>query len=594
MGHDEPVSTRSRPLPIDALLSLAHTMVSATGTQALLLGSGVSRSAQVPTGWDVTLDLVRRVAVLAGAQAGADPAQWFQDAYGEAPDYSALIGSLAKTPAERRALLQGYFEPTPEEREAGIKTPTPAHRAIARLVARGFIRVILTTNFDRLLEAALRDEGIEPVVVSSVDATDGAAPITHQRCLVVKLHGDYLDDRIKNTEAELAAYDSRMDAYLDRILDEFGLIACGWSGDWDPALRSALERCKSRRYTTTWVTVGEPSALADRLIALRGAQVVSTTGADAFFVSLTEKVVSLADLGAAPPASVATAVASLKRYVAEDRHRVRLDDLVMKEASRLAGQLAADFPFDGGASPTLELAATRVRRMDAATEILRALFFHGCRLAVAGQEPIFLRAIALLAPPENVGGYQFWIDMARYPMASIAYAGAFGALAAGNYRLLRKLLLFSYRVNGRERIACDRLTAASVLPTGAANALFGGQNRHTPTSDHLANVVGHLATGLHPDPDTLFDELEIWVALAHLDAVRDLKSPPLWMPPGRFAWRGRWHDGHQPGLLLAEATAAGSDWPPIAAGWFGGKVERCNEVNAAFTEVHQRIASSMW
>ena len=252
-----------------------------------------------------------------------------------------ILGQDARrTPSPPSRLLRADAE----EQEAGIKTPTPAHRAIARLVARGFISVILTTNFDRLLEAALGDEGVEPVV-SSADATEGAVPVTHQRCLVVKLHGDYLDDRIKNTEAELAAYDPRMDAYLDRILDEFGLVVCGWSGDWDLALRSAIERCKSRRYTTTWVAVGKPSARASGLIALRGAQVVTTTGADAFFGSLVEKVVSLADLGTMPPASVATAVASLKRYVAEDRHRVRLDDLVMEEADRLSGRLATDFPL---------------------------------------------------------------------------------------------------------------------------------------------------------------------------------------------------------------------------------------------------------
>jgi hypothetical protein len=232
--------------------------------------------------------------------------------------------------------------------------------------------------------------------------------------------------------------------------------------------------------------------------------------------------------------------------------------------------------------------------MDSATEILRNLFFHGCRLAVAGQEPVFPRALALLAPPEDVSGYNIWVDMARYLMASLVYAGALGALAVGNYRLLRKLLLFSYRVNGRERIACDRLAAASALPTEAANALFSPQKRHTPTSDHLVDVVGSLATGLHPDPEVLFDELEIWVALAYLDAVRDLGSPPLWMPPGRFGWRGRWHDGHQPSLLLAEAAAAGNDWPPIAAGWFGGKMERWNKVSTAFTGVHQRMASSIY
>ena len=238
-------------MTFEVLLSLAHTIVSAKGTQAVLLGSGVSRSAQIPTGWEVTLDLVRRTALLNGDDAGEHPAQWYESKYGCPPDYSAVLGLLAKTPAERRALLESYFEQSEADREAGSKMPTAAHRSLARLVAMGFVRVILTTNFDRLIERALRDEGVEPVVVSNADAASGAAPIVHQRCLLVKLHGDYLDERIRNTEPELASYEPQMDAYVDRILDEFGLIVCGWSGEWDPALRSAFERCKSRRYTTT-------------------------------------------------------------------------------------------------------------------------------------------------------------------------------------------------------------------------------------------------------------------------------------------------------------------------------------------------------
>ncbi|MBY5533614.1 hypothetical protein HFO58_10605 [Rhizobium leguminosarum] len=114
----------------------------------------------------------------------------------------------------------------------------------------GFIKVIVTTNFDRLMEVALTDVGTVPTIISTADATRGAAPLVHQRCVVVKIHGDYLDDRIKNTEDELASYDPAMDAYLDRILDEFGLIVCGWSGEWDQALRAAFERCSSRRYAT--------------------------------------------------------------------------------------------------------------------------------------------------------------------------------------------------------------------------------------------------------------------------------------------------------------------------------------------------------
>ena len=51
---------------IDPITSLAFSVYENKGVYALLLGSGVSRSAFIPTGWEITLDLVRRVAKLIG------------------------------------------------------------------------------------------------------------------------------------------------------------------------------------------------------------------------------------------------------------------------------------------------------------------------------------------------------------------------------------------------------------------------------------------------------------------------------------------------------------------------------------------------
>ncbi|WP_158285587.1 hypothetical protein [Azospirillum sp. TSA6c] len=48
----------------DPLLSLAHSVQSNKGVFAVLLGSGVSRAAGIPTGWELTFDLVRRLAAL--------------------------------------------------------------------------------------------------------------------------------------------------------------------------------------------------------------------------------------------------------------------------------------------------------------------------------------------------------------------------------------------------------------------------------------------------------------------------------------------------------------------------------------------------
>ncbi len=57
----------------------------------MLLGSGVSRSAGIPTGWDVVLDLVRKLARLVNDDAGDDPQKWFTARYAEPLTYTALV-----------------------------------------------------------------------------------------------------------------------------------------------------------------------------------------------------------------------------------------------------------------------------------------------------------------------------------------------------------------------------------------------------------------------------------------------------------------------------------------------------------------------
>ncbi|MGF6243481.1 hypothetical protein P3T42_005245 [Paraburkholderia sp. GAS38] len=189
---------------LDPLISLAFSMQSNKGAYALLLGSGVSRSSRIPTGWEIVLELIRKVAVLSEEQCAPDPAAWYAAKFGEQPDYGKLLDMVAKTPSERQQLLRAYFEPSADEQGQGVKMPTKAHRAIAKLAFAGYVRVIVTTNFDRLMERALEDEGIAPVVLSAPDHIEGVVPLAHMKCCVVKVHGDYLDTRIRNRTANHA------------------------------------------------------------------------------------------------------------------------------------------------------------------------------------------------------------------------------------------------------------------------------------------------------------------------------------------------------------------------------------------------------
>ena len=61
-------------------------------TFAVLVGSGVSASAGVPTGWAVVTELLRRLALLEepGTEAD-DPIGWYRSRYSDDPEYSRVL-----------------------------------------------------------------------------------------------------------------------------------------------------------------------------------------------------------------------------------------------------------------------------------------------------------------------------------------------------------------------------------------------------------------------------------------------------------------------------------------------------------------------
>ena len=135
--------------------SLVFSMHANPGVYAVLAGSGVSRAAIIPTGWEITLSLVNQLAHVRQLTCEPGPEEWYRNTFGKEPDYSELLDALTGTPTERQALLRDYIEPSADERDERAKQPTAAHRAIAALAVNGTIRVILTTNFDCLIQTAL-------------------------------------------------------------------------------------------------------------------------------------------------------------------------------------------------------------------------------------------------------------------------------------------------------------------------------------------------------------------------------------------------------------------------------------------------------
>lgn len=573
---------------IDPLFSLAFSMHSRKGVYALLLGSGVSRSAGIPTGWEVVLHLIRKLAQIKDEDCGDDPAAWYRDNFGEDPDYGKLLDYIAHSPAERSSLLRSYFEPSEEEREQGLKLPTEAHKAIAELVAKGYVRVIITTNFDRLLERAVEAAGVVPTVVSTPDAVEGAMPLAHTDCTIIKVHGDYLDTRIKNTPAELSQYDERMNRLLDRVFDEYGLVVCGWSAEWDTALRAALERCSSHRYTTFWAARGEPKEAAQRLINLRRAEVIRIRDADSFFQELAEKISALEEVDRPHPLSAKVAAATLKKYLPEERHKIRLHDLVMGEARMLYDELSED-RFSLNTPFTDQEFINRVRRYEALTEILQAMMITGCYWGEEKHIDLWVKCLELISnPPEDKGGIYGWLKLRLYPALLLLYAGGIAAVAAQRYSTFAALLTKAkvYK-QGTDYPLVLKLYPGAVMEREIGQKLPGMKDHYTPLNDHLFELLREPLREFLPQDrhhQKCFDRFEYLLALVYADIYHKHGGGALG-PVGCFGWRRSIIKE-----IEIEVKEAGNEWLPLKAGLFDGSTERFQFIKAEFDkQILQRL-----
>jgi NAD-dependent SIR2 family protein deacetylase len=303
------------------------------GAYAVLLGSGVSRAAGIPTGWEIVTDLVQMAAVATDPedvesheQAERDPEAWWVDHTQSELGYSTVLADIASSSAARQGLLSKYFVASDDELANDQKQPTVAHKAIAELVKTGWIKVVITTNFDRLMEEALSAAGVAYQVISRPEAVQGATPLAHATATVIKLHGDWADLEFRNTLDELDQYPEAWVDLLGRIFNEYGLVISGWSAEWDHALVRVLEST-SRRYPLYWDSRSAKKQQAVNLLAQQGGHVIESGSADQLFTDLVASIDALQQL-AEPPLTTVMAIARLKRALPDPRRRIELYDLI--------------------------------------------------------------------------------------------------------------------------------------------------------------------------------------------------------------------------------------------------------------------------
>jgi len=572
--------------PLAPAIMLATSMHAQPGVYAVLLGSGVSTGAGLPTGWGIVKNLVARVAAQMSTEdvdhtqaAAGDPEPWWTEQFGEPLGYSSLLGKLGPTPASRQGLLEAFFEPTDGDDPSG---PSKAHHALAQLVKRGTIKVIITTNFDRLMEQALSAAAIEPQVISRPDAVAGMRPLAHAPATVIKLHGDYKDVESLNTDEELSTYPQPWVDLLRTIVDDYGLVISGWSADWDVALVRAIETGTSRRYPLYWDRRSAKGAKATQLLTARQGHMIDTPDADAMFTDLLANVETL-DRLAEPPLTTAMTVARVKRYLPDPVRRIDLHDLVLAQVERVRAEVQRQDP--ARAIATGEAAQSAYATYLTASAPLLAVLAVGAYHDDGTNDDLWVRVLSELLdlrvlPPGGSFNEPTW-QLHHYP-ALLAYA------TMGTIALARSRDAFFIRLSDEPQWtspfeqapgrAVNVLHQNRLLNAELINAMPDGpptgQKWLYPQSHLLRRVLKPFITDVLPAArfTEAFDDFEYAAGLLqprNPDGTKGRYNPNA----GEYALDGRWDDDvpHAENRLRARHARLGlaSPWEARLGGALG-------------------------
>lgn len=218
-----------------------------------LLGAGSSVSAGIPTAWDMIWDFKRTLFCAENKK----PISYCQDLSN--PVTRGIIQSYFDTkktyPVSGAETEYAYYFETLYQNENDRRRyieqlvsngkPSYGHLVLASLLKLDKIRVVWTTNFDRIIEDATIPilGGSGKLVTANLDNANVAFQALNEGRwpILVKLHGDYQSTKLKNTSDELKKQDAVLvDAFVDSC-KRYGLAVMGYSGR-DKSIIDALQK----------------------------------------------------------------------------------------------------------------------------------------------------------------------------------------------------------------------------------------------------------------------------------------------------------------------------------------------------------------
>jgi hypothetical protein len=279
----------------------------------------------------------------------------------------------------------------------------------------------------------------------------------------------------------------------------------------------------------------------------------------------------------------------VKELLYDDRQRIRLHDLVMKEVARIRGVVLDpdSYPLEGAFSG--ELLADRLSTIERECSGLMTMFGVAGYWGAMSVQTLWSRALARLASvPRPKGSYIVpYESIRRYPALLSAYAAGVAAVAADRLEsLVAHLVDLSVAdlYSGTDEPFAVAVNTSTVLDYDFQRKLPGRERSLTPFSDRLWNDsgLGEALAEVVSDSEEFTRSFDLYEYLAGLIGY-DLHG---WAPVGCFLWRGRARGNAKMmdvvNTLDLMIQRQGDGLSLVKVGAFGGSLERMYSARQAY------------
>lgn len=207
------------------------------------LGAGCSIAAGISSAYDIIWDCKSRIYCSENGIPRASVADISNPAIQQIiQDYLEIKGIFPKSEKDGDDYTY-YFEKaisSSSDRQTYIQqlmdnsSPSYGHLVLAALSKQEKAPIVWTTNFDKLYENSIFKifDSVNKLVVADLGEPEKASKAIDARSypLLVKLHGDFHSDRLKNTKQELQNQDEKMRDALSKACTTYGFCVIGYSG----------------------------------------------------------------------------------------------------------------------------------------------------------------------------------------------------------------------------------------------------------------------------------------------------------------------------------------------------------------------------